>query len=71
MYRIKIGENISRLRKTAGLTQEALAERMGVAQCTIGSWEYGRKMPRVERIYELSRIFGVPMSEILELDSTT
>lgn len=41
MYQLNIGRQIRRLRLAAGMTQEALAERLGVAPQTVSKWETG------------------------------
>lgn len=49
-----IGENIQRLRKEAGLSQEALAEKIGVSRQTIAKWEAGESNPDLMLASELA-----------------
>lgn len=65
MDQIKIGRFIASLRKTAGLTQEALGERLGVTNKTISRWENGNYMPDIEMLQLLSQEFGVSLNELL------
>lgn len=64
MDKIMFGANIRRLRKEAGLTQEALAEKMELTQGSIGAWERGKKLPTLPHLYELANIFGVHINEV-------
>ncbi len=50
-----------------GMTQQQLAERVGVTRQTIISIERGRYRPSVELALRLARVFGVPVEELFEL----
>jgi len=53
------------LRKKAGITQEELAQIVGVVQPTVSDWEKARKDPTGERLKKLAEYFGVEESVIL------
>lgn len=61
----KIGKFIASLRRDAGLTQEALGEKLGVTNKTVSRWETGTYLPDIETFCLLSQIFGVSVSELL------
>lgn len=61
----KIGRFIAGLRKERGLTQEKLAESLGISNKTISRWENGSYLPPVEMLMELSEFFGVSINELL------
>ena len=65
MDQIKTGKFIAKLRKQAGLTQEALGEKVGVTNKTISRWETGNYMPDIEMLQLLSREFDVSINELL------
>ena len=65
--RATFGERIARLRREKGLTQEDLAERLGVTQPVVSDYERGRLRLHGELIVELARILGVSADEILGL----
>lgn len=62
--------HLKRLRFEHGeLTQQALADRVGVTRQTIISIERGRYQPSVELALRLARVFGVPVEAVFELES--
>ena len=56
---------LQELRKENGLTQEQLAERMGVARRTVSRWETGSNMPDLDLLIELSDLYETDLREIL------
>ena len=65
---MEIGENISKLRKKNNLSQEELAEKVGVARQTISKWELGETSPDLKQSKELSKIFNVSLDELTDND---
>ncbi len=53
------GPRLKALRRQANLTQQALADRLGVGQQTVREWERGDKRPLLERIPRLAEVLGV------------
>ena len=64
---MKLNESIGRLRRERGMSQEKLAEEMGVSRQAISKWESGAAMPEIERLEDLSRLFGVTMEQLMGL----
>ena len=62
---VKIGTFLQTLRKEKGLTQEQLAEQIGVARRTVSRWETGSNMPDLDVLIELSDFYEVDLREIL------
>ena len=62
---VKIGRLLQELRKEKGLTQEQLAERMGVARRTVSRWETGSNMPDLDILMELADLYAVDLRVIL------
>ncbi len=60
-----IGENIQHLRKRRGLTQEALAEKLGVTRQTVAKWESGESTPDLEMAGALSREMDISLDELV------
>lgn len=60
-----IGEKISLRRRTAGLSQEALAAQLAVSRQAVSRWETGESLPDAEKIVQLCQILGVSADELL------
>ena len=50
-------ENLNRLRKEKGWSQEELGNRLNVSRQTVSKWELGSTTPELNKLMELSRIF--------------
>ena len=61
---MNIGQNILNLRKSANLSQEQLAEKMGVTRQTISNWELDESTPDLKQGRELSKIFNVSLDDL-------
>lgn len=61
---MKIGNKMLELRKKNNLSQEQLAEKMGVARQTISKWELGETSPDLEQSKQLSQIFNVSLDDL-------
>jgi len=60
-----IGKTIRELRKSRGLTQEELAEKIGVTAQAVSKWENESGMPDISQIVPLAHIFGVSADTLL------
>ena len=65
MDQIKIGNFIAEKRKEKNLTQEQLAEKIGVSNKTISKWECGRCMPDYSMIEGLCKELNISISELI------
>ncbi len=59
-------EKLQRLRKEAGLSQEALAEKIGVSRQTVAKWESGDSCPDLTSALSLSEVFSVTLDELAD-----
>ena len=66
-----IGENILYLRKKRNLTQEALAEQVGVSRQTVAKWESGESAPELDAAGRLSRALDVSLDELVSAPQET
>ena len=62
---MEVGQRIQALRTRNGLSQEALADRLGVTRQSVSKWELGQSLPDTEKIVQLSRLFGVGIDWLL------
>ena len=58
-------ENIRRLRRARGLSQEELADRLHVTRQTISKWENALSVPDAQMLIRLAEIFEVPVGTLL------
>lgn len=65
---MKLNEKIYHCRKKAGLSQEALAERIGVSRQAISKWETGEASPEISKLPLLAKTFGVTADWLLMED---
>lgn len=66
MSKLPIGEFLASVRKEKGLTQREVAEKLGISNRTLSSWEQGRAYPDVLSLSQLAEIYGVTADEILK-----
>ena len=60
-----IGNRISRLRRQANMTQEALAEKLGVSSQAVSKWENDLSCPDISLLPELAKILGTTTDALL------
>ena len=65
MDQIKIGKFISSCRKEQGMTQAALAEKLGISDRAVSKWETGKSMPDSGIMLELCGILNINVNELL------
>lgn len=65
---MNIADKILKLRKEKGLSQEALAEALGVSRQSVSKWESGAALPDTDKIIAMSELFGVSTDYILKND---
>lgn len=63
---VKIGKLIQKLRKENKLTQQELADKLGVSPKTISKWETGGGLPDISFFKRLSEIFHITIEELIE-----
>ena len=59
-------EKLQQLRKDRGFSQEDLAERLSVSRQAISKWESGSAYPEIEKLIQLSEIFGVTLDSLMK-----
>ena len=62
----KIGGFLKELRREKGVTQEQLAERLGVSSRTVSRWETGSNLPDLDLLMVLADYHGVELRELLD-----
>ena len=60
-----LGEKLQTLRQRAGMSQDVLAERMGVSRQAVSKWETGTADPSTSNLLALAKLFGISAEELL------
>lgn len=60
------GEKIAKLRRQAGLSQEAFSEKLGISRQAVSKWENGTAQPANENLAQIARLFDVTISYLLD-----
>lgn len=60
-----IGKNITRLRKTANMTQLELAEKLNYSDKSVSKWEQGNGIPDVRILMQIADLFGVSLDDLV------
>ena len=61
-----LGERIVSLRKQHGLSQDSLAEAVGVSRQSVSKWELNASVPDLDKLMRLSEVFGVTLDELVK-----
>ena len=61
-----LGENLVELRKYHNLSQEELADRIGVSRQTLSKYETGESLPDIEKSQALAEVFGVSLDDLVK-----
>lgn len=56
--------SLAAARVNAKLTQEELAEKLGVSKSTVNGWEQGKSEPKLSQLQAISSLSGIPMDFI-------
>lgn len=62
---MNFNENLIRLRKKIGLSQEELGNELNVARQTVSKWELGETTPEMGNLIELSKLFDISIDELV------
>ena len=72
MSKSRISNNIRKLRfLNEEMTQQHLAEKVGVTRQTIIAMEQGKYSPSLELAFRIALVFGVPLEEVFSYDAET
>lgn len=66
---IEIANRLVKLRKKHGLSQEELADRLGISRQAVSKWERAESSPDTDNLICLAKLYGVSLDELLDCDS--
>ena len=65
---MSLGSNLYNARKKSGLSQEEVAERLGVSRQTISKWETDETLPDIRQSKKLSTLYHMTLDELVDFD---
>lgn len=65
---MSLGNHLFNARKKRGLSQEEVAERLGVSRQTISKWELDETLPDIRQSKKLANLYGLSLDELIEFD---
>lgn len=66
---VEVANRLQQLRKKNNLSQEELAEKIGISRQAVSKWERAEASPDTDNLILLSRLYGVSLDELLKTDS--
>lgn len=66
---MNLGNNLSNARKKSGLSQEEVAEKLGVSRQTISKWETDETLPDIRQSKKLALLYHLSLDELIEFDT--
>lgn len=63
-------ENLKKIRKEKGLSQEALSEKLNIVRQTVSKWEKGLSIPDGDMLIKLSQVLEIPVETLLGTNGT-
>ena len=65
---MNLGNNLFQARKKVGLSQETVAEKLGVSRQTISKWETDETVPDIYQAKKLAKLYNLTLDELIEFD---
>ena len=65
---MNLGNNLFQARKKVGLSQETVAEKLGVSRQTVSKWETDETVPDIYQTKKLAKLYNLTLDELIEFD---
>lgn len=65
---MNLGNSLFHARKKSGLSQEEVAEKIGVSRQTISKWETGETVPDIYQSKKMARLYNISLDDLIEFD---
>ena len=65
---MNLSDNLKRIRKENNLSQEQLADKLGVSRQSVSKWESGLAYPEMDKVLQICKMFGLNVDELLNQD---
>ena len=68
---MKLSENLKKIRKENNLSQEQLAEQLGVSRQAVSKWESGQSYPEMDKVFNICKLYNYNIDELLNENVTS
>ena len=68
---MKLSENLKKIRKENNLSQEQLAEQLGVSRQAVSKWESGQSYPEMDKVLNICKLYNYNIDELLNENVTS
>ena len=65
---MNLGNSLFQARKKCGLSQEAVAEKLGVSRQTVSKWETDETIPDIRQSKKMAVLYNVSLDELIDFD---
>lgn len=65
---MNLGNNLFQSRKKAGLSQETVAEKLGISRQTVSKWETDETVPDICQAKKLAKLYNLSLDDLIEFD---
>ena len=65
---MNLADNLKKLRKDNNMSQEDLAEKLGVSRQSVSKWESGQAYPEMDKVLQLCKLFNLNINDLLNED---
>lgn len=66
---MSLGNSLHEARRKSGLSQEAVAEKLGVSRQTVSKWELDETLPDIRQSKRLATLYGMTLDELIDFDA--
>lgn len=66
---MSLGNNLFHARKKNGMSQETVAEKLGISRQTVSKWETDETLPDIKQAKRLAVLYGLTLDELIEFDA--
>lgn len=68
MFQLALGWHLQSIRKSRGLSQEAVGELLDMDRVSIGYIEQGKRAPKLSTLFKMAIVYEVSMSDLFDFD---
>ena len=68
LFMMKLGNSLFQARKRAGLSQEDVAEKLGVSRQTVSKWELSETLPDIRQSKRMANLYGLSLDALIDFD---